>query len=130
MIASKRGGLLLPVLLLILVAGLIGGALKIHLVRTSEGHKLYVKKQPTLTDTWVDVTTWKAANLREHPDLVETMIKAGDARLLPGGPVLTRLYLLGNDINKALAGFEREMQSGVEKLKQEADKLNQWLQKQ
>lgn len=151
---SNRGGLLLPIILLLVIAACIGAAFKLHVVKTSEGQKYYGKKTPTLTDTWTDVTTWKVSNLREHPDLVEVMIKAGDARLLPGGPIIAKLYQVSNDIGQALTNLDNELkvsdtlgelqrigekkldqldkatQDAKDKLQKEADKLNQWLKKQ
>ena len=54
-----------------------------HHTVTTENGRIYVpKKQLTLKDSFVNVTEWKTADLKEHPEVVEALVKNGHKEVI------------------------------------------------
>ena len=67
---------------LVLGGGLMWGALKYHVLRTSEGLKLVPKRNTTLADTYLDVRSWGLAEWSQHPDLAWSLAESGQTSVM------------------------------------------------
>ena len=53
-----------------------------HTVTTADGRIYVPKKQLTLTDSFVNITEWKTADLKEHPEVVQALVESGHSKLI------------------------------------------------
>jgi len=71
-------------------------ALSYHVIRASDGLHLTPKVAATLTDTYIDIREFTAADHAEHPQVIAAVLNSGDAEL--------QKQLLGDAIQ--VNGFE------------------------
>lgn len=102
-------GFIVKNLLFVMLAALVASTAFLHILQTSEGIRIYRKDQISLKDTWLDLTTLSMSQLRHHAEVVTVLLRKGDERLLPGGPVLRGLYDLGLDMQQALEKIDGEI---------------------
>ena len=105
----RLGWILGNTLYLLVTITLVYGFLHLHFVKTPEGWKVYGKKTWGFQDSCLNLTEISVSQLRDHPEVVETMLRSGDGRLLPGGPVLQELYKLGVDVPHMLSKFDGDL---------------------
>jgi hypothetical protein len=72
------------IVVLLLGAALMYGALASHVVRTTKGVVWVSKKELGFKDTYVDIRKWDADDAKKHPDLVERLIEEGHGDALAG----------------------------------------------
>lgn len=53
-----------------------------HVVKTSDKTLIVPKKSATLSETYVDISTWGIQEWSEHPDLADDMIRAGHSQMV------------------------------------------------
>ncbi len=144
-------------LFLTVILGAGYGILNYHFVKTSSGIKIYEKKTLSLNDTYVDMTTMSFVDLRKHTSLVEKMTSQGDVEYIPGGESLKTFMENGQEVLDVIKKYDNEYEltnsleqirkigterynqldkeydisnktrAIGEKMKEEADKLNEWL---
>ncbi|MBI1371457.1 MAG: hypothetical protein GC159_01665 [Phycisphaera sp.] len=67
---------------LLIGAGLMYYALGHHFVKASTGSVTVPKASLTLSDTWVDIREWTAADFKEHPEVTKALIDNGHGDLV------------------------------------------------
>ncbi|MGD8749721.1 MAG: hypothetical protein PVI44_14755 [Balneolaceae bacterium] len=82
---NRLVGFIYLALLLVILCG-ITVAGKINIVHTEAGYMFYSKPQFSFKDTYVDLTELSFGDLKNHEELFQTMIEAGDGKFLPGTP--------------------------------------------
>ncbi len=117
----RAGGLILPLIIFVALAGAVVLAATRHFVKTGEGLRTYPKASIGLKDTYVDLTTMKYGELGQHTEVIDAMVKAGDWRFLPGG----ELWKVLQDGKHSTAEVLQSVQSQLEM----ADKLEGIAQK-
>ena len=60
---------------------LLYGALNYHVVRAKDGFHFIAKTRSGLADTYVDIRDFRVADLANHPDLVEALVRANKGDL-------------------------------------------------
>jgi hypothetical protein len=75
--------------LAVVLGGWLLAALSLYVIRVPTPHKylpvniqLVTKKRLTFKDTWVDLSTWKVADLTRHQEFVDRLEEAGKGDLL------------------------------------------------
>ena len=98
--------LLAALFCMMLGGGLVYLAFQYHVVRAADEYAVIPKLGPGLTDTYVDVRSWDAAEWRRHPALVRALLKQGrsDLVIAPGARGLL------NDLLRPFRSAEHESQ--------------------
>jgi hypothetical protein len=79
-----------------------------YVVNTSDGIKTYPKSDFNLGGTYVDMNSMSFIGLRNHVDLVEAMVTAGDLGYVPGGKTLEKVAGMGQSVVDAVSKFDSE----------------------
>jgi len=80
------GRLIRRALVLIVVGGLVCGALNFHVVRANDGWYLVPKTKSTLADSYVDVRKFGISDWLEHRDLSTAILSAKKDQLFGQTP--------------------------------------------
>ncbi len=75
-------GIISTIFYVLVGMGLMNLILSHHTVTTENGRIYVPKKQLTLNDSFVNITEWKTADLKEHPEVVEALMKNGHGKLI------------------------------------------------
>jgi hypothetical protein len=103
-------GFIIVLVILAVIAGSAYFAAAHHIVKTSNGIKLYPKKSMAFKDTYVDMTSLSFVQLRHHKDVVSSMADKGDLEYVPGGKVLAKASDAGYKLSDAITKFDNEHQ--------------------
>jgi len=79
-------------------AALLYGALNYHVILAQDGIHCVPKAHPRLTATYVDIRGFTVADLAQHPDVVEALIRANKRELMES----TATDALQNGIDRLL----------------------------
>jgi hypothetical protein len=85
---------------MIMGAGLMTFAFKVHVMYAKDGLVLIPKKQASLSDLYVDVRNWRSSDWQAHPDLVQSLMTHGRSDLI-SGPATDLLHDLKRKMDKA-----------------------------
>ena len=80
-------------------------AMNFHFVKTDSDWFLVRKQEVRFADCFVDVGKWDVAEWDEHPELKESLVKAGRSGLIPADraetPILNVLRRWGNAVQQS-----------------------------
>ena len=110
-VLSDRSGKAVVSLLIIII--LVVGILfftSYHIVKTSDGIKIYSKDGFFFKYTYLDMTALTFADLKDHPEVVAAMAEAGDLKYVPGGQALMLAEKAGYDVGEVVTKFNDENQ--------------------
>ena len=82
-------------------AGLLGGAMNYHFVRSNQGLLMVPKVTKGLGDTYVDIRQYSLQDWQQHRGLAAALVKSDKAELLTG----SSMNNFRNSINNALDGL-------------------------
>nr|VFK44653.1 MAG: hypothetical protein BECKTC1821E_GA0114239_103813 [Candidatus Kentron sp. TC]VFK54120.1 MAG: hypothetical protein BECKTC1821F_GA0114240_100417 [Candidatus Kentron sp. TC] len=81
-----------------------------HVVNTRSGIKVYLKRDFSFNQSYVDMQSISFTDLRYHKDVVEVMANHGDLAYVPGGESLIAAARAGQSITEAVNRFDNEYQ--------------------
>ena len=158
--ANQRGSAIASLLFILAAAGIFYGLAAHHLVMTRDGLQVYPKRYLTIEDTYVDMRRMEVAELVDHEEVVKAMVDHGHLRYVPGGELVQRMARAGYTMSQVVQQLDRDYrvsdsarevgriaqeryqqldqrydlqgkaEQAGDKLKEGANRLHQWLERQ